>query len=146
MGEFPAKYDKSRTLVSEQINTWQGLYIKEIGVKMPKSLEFGTSGDKRLEIATKNMFFDDSGVSLEIEASDILSAKTGKAGGWAFSLDKVHATFVQNDFNECGFCGKFDVPLLDGQMGYTCQILKVNDLKNNLAGKWKNQECLWNFY
>ena len=136
MGEFPARYDKSRTLVSDQINTWQGLYIKEIGVKMPKSLEFGTSGDKRLEIATKNMFFDDSGVSLEIEASDILSAKTGKAGGWAFSLDKVHATFVQNDFNECGFCGKFDVPLLDGQMGYTCQILKVNDLKNSLAGNY----------
>ena len=136
MGKFPAKYDKSRTLISGQINTWQGLYIKEIGVKMPKSLEFGSSGDKRLSIAAKNMFFDDSGVTLEIGAEDILSAKTGKAGGWAFSLDKVHATFIQNDFNECGFSGKFDVPLLDGKLGYTCQILKVNDLKNSAAGNY----------
>ena len=136
MGKFPAKYDQSRTTIAGQINTWQGLYIKEIGVKMPKSLEFGTSDDRRLEISTKNMFFDDSGVSLEIQADDILSAKTGKAGGWAFSLDKVHATFIQNDFNECGFSGKFDVPLLDGQLGYACQILKVNNLKNSLAGNY----------
>lgn len=136
MGKFPNKYDKSRTLIAGQINTWQGLYIKEISVKMPKSLEFGTSGDKRLKIASKNMFFDDSGVTLEIEANDILSAKTGKAGGWAFSLDKVHATFIQNDFNECGFSGKFDVPLLDGKLGYACQILKVNNLKNSLAGNY----------
>lgn len=136
MGKFPAKYDQSRTTIAGQVNTWQGLYIKEIGVKMPKTLEFGTDGDKRLEIATKNMFFDDSGVTLEIEADDILSAKTGKAGGWAFSLDKVHATFVQNDFNECGFSGKFEVPLLDGTVGYACQILKVNDLKNSEAGNY----------
>ena len=136
MGKFPNKYDKSKTLIAGQINTWQGLYIKEISVKMPKSLEFGNLGDKRLKIASKNMFFDDSGVTLEIEADDILSAKTGKAGGWAFSLDKVHATFIQNDFNECGFSGKFDVPLLDGKLGYACQILKVNNLKNSLAGNY----------
>ena len=136
MGKFPAKYDKSRTLISGQINTWQGLYIKEISVKMPKSLEFGSSADKRLSIAAKNMFFDDSGATLEIGAESVLSAKTGKAGGWAFSLDKVHATFIQNDFNECGFSGKFDVPLLDGQLGYACQIFKVNDLKNSAAGNY----------
>ncbi len=136
MGKFPTKYDKSRTLISGQINTWQGLYIKEIGVKMPKSLEFGSSTDKRLSISAKNMFFDDSGATLEIGAEDILSAKTGKAGGWAFSLDKVHATFIQNNFNECGFSGKFDVPLLDGKLGYACQILKVNDIKNSAAGNY----------
>jgi len=136
MGKFPDKYDKSRTLIAGQINTWQGLYIKEISVKMPKSLEFGSSGDKRLKIESKNMFFDDSGATLEIGAEDILSAKTGKAGGWAFSLDKVQASFIQNDFNNCGFSGKVEVPLLDGKLGYGCQIMKVNDLKNSVAGNY----------
>lgn len=136
MGKFPNKYDKSRTLIAGQINTWQGLFIKEISVKMPKSLEFGSSNDKRLSIAAKDMFFDDSGATLEIGAEDILSAKTGKAGGWAFSIDKVKASFIQNNFNDCGFSGKFDVPLLDGKLGYACQILKVNDLKNNAAGNY----------
>ncbi len=136
MGKFPAKYDQKQTVTNGNVNTWQGLYIKEIGVKMPKSLEFGTDGDKRLSIAATNMFFDNSGATLEIGANDILSAKTGKAGGWSFSLDKVHATFIQNDFSECGFSGRFDVPLLDGTMGYACQILKVNDLDNAPAGNY----------
>jgi hypothetical protein len=73
---------------------------------------------------------------LEISVDDVLSAKTGKAGGWAFSLDKVSASFIQSDFTHCGFSGKFDVPLLDGEIGYDCQILKVNDLKNTKAGNY----------
>ena len=136
MGKFPIGYDKSKTMVAGDVLTWQGLYIQEISVKMPKTLEFGSSGDKRLNIAATDMFFDDSGATLEIGAEDILSAKTGKAGGWAFSLDKVQASFIQNNFNECGFSGKFDVPLLDGKLGYNCQILKVNNLKNSEAGNY----------
>ena len=136
MGKFPANYDKSKTTRAGDVLTWQGLYIKEISVKMPKSLEFGTSGDKRLKISANDMFFDDSGATLVISADDILSAKTGKAGGWAFSLDKVHASFVQNNFNDCGFSGKFEVPLLDGKMGYSCQIMKVNDIENAPAGNY----------
>lgn len=136
MGKFPVGYDASKTTVAGDVLTWQGLYIKEISVKMPKSLEFGSSGDKRLKIAAKDMFFDDSGATLVVSADDVLSAKTGKAGGWAFSLDKLQASFIQNDFNNCGFSGKFDVPLLDGKIGYSCQILKVNDLKNTPAGNY----------
>ena len=136
MGKFPTGYNASKTTVAGDIDTWQGLYIKEISVKMPKSLEFGSSGDKRLKIAAKDMFFDDSGATLVVSADDVLSAKTGKAGGWAFSLDKVKASFIQNNFNDCGFSGKFDVPLLDGKIGYSCQILKVNDLENAPAGNY----------
>lgn len=136
MGKFPTGYNASKTTVAGDIDTWQGLYIKEISVKMPKSLEFGSSGDKRLKIAAKDMFFDDSGATLVVSADDVLSAKTGKAGGWAFSLDKVKASFIQNNFNDCGFSGKFDVPLLDGKIGYSCQILKVNDQKNAPAGNY----------
>ena len=85
MGAFPTGYDEGKTMVAGDKMTWQGLYIKEISVKMPKALEFGSNGDKRLAISAKNMFFDDSGATLEISADDVLSAKTGKAGGWAFS-------------------------------------------------------------
>lgn len=136
MGSFPKNYDTSKVLSEGNKNTWQGLYIKKIAVKMPKALEFGTSGDKRLEISADNMFFDKSGATLDIGANDILSAKTGKAGGWAFSLDRLSASFIQNDFTHCGFSGKFDVPLIDGEIGYSCQILKVNNDKNSKAGNY----------
>ena len=104
---------------------WQGLYIKTVGVEFPKSLEVGTSGNKRLTISADNMFFDKSGASLELNAQDVLSAKTGKLGGWSFSLDNINLSFLQNDFKNCKFNGKFDVPLLEGQIAYTCNILRI---------------------
>lgn len=134
--KFPTNYDQSLVLTGGNINSWQGLYIDSISVKMPKSLEFGTSGDRRLEIFAANMLFDQSGASLTIGANNVLSAKTGSAGGWAFSLDKVSASFVQSNFTHCGFSGKFDVPLLEGEIGYNCQIIKVNNIENSAAGNY----------
>lgn len=134
--KFPTNYDQSLVLTGGNINSWQGLYIDSISVKMPKSLEFGTSGDRRLEIFAANMLFDQSGASLTIGANNVLSAKTGSAGGWAFSLDKVTASFVQSNFTHCGFSGKFDVPLLEGEIGYNCQIIKVNNIENSAAGNY----------
>ena len=136
MGSFPTGYQRSKSLINNQINSWQGLYIKEISVKMPKSLEFGTGGDKRLEIAAKNMFFDQSGATLSISAKDVLSAKTGKVGGWSFSLESVNLSFIQNNFNNCKFNGKFSVPLLEGDIAYNCQILKLNNQQNSNAGNY----------
>lgn len=145
MGKFPTGYNKTKAGISGTVGrllsmsyddkTWQGLFIKEIGVKFPKALEFGTSGDKRLAIAANNMFFDKSGATLSVTAGNIISAKTGKAGGWEFSLDKVYLSFIQNGFNDCGFSGKFGVPLLDGTIDYDCKIKKMTSNSSN-AGQY----------
>ncbi len=138
MGAFPQKYDKSKAGITGVVTDkegkkynvtgdkdWQGLYIKEIGIKFPKALEIGTKGDKRLSISAKDMFIDKSGATLEVTTSNLLSAKTGQMGGWEFSLDKVYATFIQNNFNDCGFTGTFAVPLLSGKIGYDCKVKKM---------------------
>lgn len=136
MGAFPKNYDKKSAGITQANNTdWQGLYIKKIGIRFPKSLEFGTSGDKRLEIAANDMFFDKSGASLSVEVNDGFSAKTGKAGGWEFSLDKVQLGFIQSKFDNCKFAGKFGVPLLKGQVGYECRIMKLTSNAAN-AGQY----------
>lgn len=148
MGSFPTGYDKKKAGITSIVtnaegqnysvsgdDSWQGLYIKEIALKFPKALEFGTSGDKRLEISAKKMFFDKSGATLNITAGNILSAKTGKAGGWAFSLDKVYASFIQSNFSKCGFSGKFEVPLLSGEIGYECKIQRLTSNTGN-AGQY----------
>ena len=148
MGAFPTGYDKSKAGITSVVtnaegqnvsvsgnNSWQGLYIKEIAIKFPKALEFGTSGDKRLSISAKNMFFDKSGATLNVSAANILSAKTGKAGGWSFSLDKVYVSFLQNNFSNCGFSGKFSVPLLSGQIGYDCKIYRLTS-NSSTAGQY----------
>lgn len=135
-GKFPSKYDASKVLVDGQPNSWQGLYIKNISVKMPNSLEFGDTQDRRFEIEAKNMFFDKSGVTLDVAADNLFQAKTGKAGGWSFTLDDFELSFIQNDFTKCGFSGTFAVPLVDSDIEYDCQILKVNNDKNAAAGNY----------
>lgn len=132
------QYKKTRVLLSyvtqaQDINNWEGLFIKKVGILFPKTLEFGDNADKRLEVSAENMYFDKSGASLNAKAANILSAKTGKAGGWEFSFDKVYLSFLQNNFNDCGFSGKFAVPLLSGQIAYDCKIKKLTS--NTNAGK-----------
>lgn len=146
MGAFPKGYVKSKAGITGVVTDkegkqykvtgdkdWQGLFIKQIGIKFPKALEIGTKGDKRLSISANNFFIDKSGASLEVTSSNLLSAKTGKLGGWDFSLDKVYATFVQNNFNDCGFNGKFSVPLLKGQIAYDCKVKKLTSNANNAS-------------
>ena len=103
--------------------------------KFPKSLEVGSKGKDRLELAANDMFIDKSGATLDLGADKVLKATTGKAGGWSFSLDKVGLSFVQNDFKDCHFSGKFSVPLLSGQIAYSCQIMKMTSNTKN-AGQF----------
>ena len=144
MGSFPKTYDQKKAGITGVVTgsdgktykvdggkDWQGLYIKKIGVKFPKSLEFGSKGTDRLELAATNMFIDKSGATLDLGADKVLKAQTGKAGGWSFSLDKVGLSFVQNDFKDCHFSGTFSVPLLSGKIAYSCQIMKQTSNAKN---------------
>ncbi len=136
--KFPKNYDKKKAGLTGVVQDregnyyavddnadWQGLFIKEIGLRFPKALQLGDSEDRQLEVSVNNMFIDKSGCSLEANVTNAFSAKTGKAGGWTFSLDKISLSFLQSEFNNCKFSGKFDVPLLDGEIGYECRIMKL---------------------
>lgn len=126
MGAFPVGYMPSQKVRANDM-AWMGFYLSEISVCFPKGLEFGTEGDRRLALAIKKLFIDDSGITFDFEGDDVLSAKTGKAGGWAFSLDQVGIRVIQNNFDQCFFNGKLEVPLLDGQIGYRCNIVRMMD-------------------
>lgn len=147
MGKFPNGYNKTKAGITAVVtdsegktynvgdNSWQGLYIGTIGLEFPKSLEIGTTGSKRLNIEGQNMFFDKSGATLDLSANNIVSAKTGKIGGWEFSLDKVTVSFIQNNFTNCKFSGQFAVPLFKGKIAYDCQIMKLTSNTAN-AGQY----------
>ena len=148
MGAFPKGYDKKKAGIVGSDVAWQGCYIKEISVLFPTSMEFNSgpkAGDnetgiegRRLKISATNMFFDKSGATLTLDADQILSASTeGKLGGWSFSLDNVGLSILQNDFKDCHFSGTFGVPLVEGKVGYSCQIMKLDkvDDASKKAGK-----------
>ena len=138
MGKFPATYDKSKTLTANKMESWQGLYISEVGVQFPKSLTFGSAdSEKRTSASIKNMFFDKSGVTLSGGIDNAFDAVTGKFGGWAFSIDKVSMDIVQSTFNGCYFTGGIGVPLLGGKdndgknIDYRCDIYNQKTLKGS---------------
>ena len=136
MGKFPEGYDKSLSTKGGNDLSWKGLYIDTVSVQMPGALTFGDAEDERCKISATNMFFDDSGATLKVAGDDILSARTGKAGGWSFEIDHISLGFIQNNFNDCHFKGKFDVPLIDSEIGYKCQIVNVKEEHNAKAGDY----------
>ena len=134
MGSFPAGYDKSKADIRTNDNEWMGLYISKVGVKFPKAMEVGKEdgdGDRRLTLAAKDMFFDKSGVSLKFGAEDIISAKTGKLGGWAFTLDNVGVEFLQSNFEKAYFDGNMKLPLVNSDIAYTCNIYNQKRFKKD---------------
>ena len=132
MGAFPKGYDKTKAFTGSDV-AWQGVFIKELSVKFPKAMEMGdeVDGDRRFSIEATDMFFDKSGATLAIDANQLLKAKTGKMGGWGFSLDNVGLKFVQNDFSDCHFSGTIDVPLIEGSIGYACNVYKLKKQEQN---------------
>ena len=125
MGAFPERYDRSKVGITSSDTEWMGLYVNDVKVKFPKAIEVGNDdkgGDKRLTLAARNLFLDASGLSLKFGAEDIVSAKTGKLGGWAFSLDNVGVEFLQSSFEKAYFDGSMKIPLIDSDIAYRCNI------------------------
>lgn len=125
LGAFPKDYDK--TWLKGNVETWEGLYIKEVAVRFPKSLEIGDDkqgGERRLKLSAQDFFFDDSGITIDAGVDNAFAAKTGSLGGWGFSLDRASLQVIQNNFNKCGFSGTMDVPFTDSTIGYSCDIYR----------------------
>lgn len=141
MGAFPKNYSKEKAGIKGEDEKWHGLHIGSIGVGFPESLHLGeksAQGDNRLWLEAKEMFIDQSGVTVTMAAEKVFDAKEGTLGGWGISLDRAQLQIIQNDFDNCGFAGQINIPFLDrpknsknkddfGNVEYSCQIRRLND-------------------
>ena len=132
--KFPDEYDKiegvGEAIYQEHgLDGWQGLYVGELSVAMPKGIS-GTDG--RLKIAGKNMLFDRSGVTLDADLEELIGASIGD---FSFEINRVGLTFIQSNFDNCHIDGKLGLPILKGEkgepaeIGLNCQIRKQIDDK-----------------
>ena len=137
IAQMPASYDPSQvnSYCKSNWNAWQGIYVDEISVQFPKWAVFG-KGEEGLKISGQKMFFDNSGVTCDIAALNLLEAKTGKAGGWEFDLDQAKVMITQNNFDSCHIEGRFAIPLFGrkdsidtnkGKVRFTCDIRHLTD-------------------
>lgn len=161
MGKFPEGYDKKLAGCDKSDLNWQGLHIGKVGVGFPKSLELGDvgeKGDKRLWVDAKEMYWDQSGVTVTIGAENLFAAKEGTLGGWGISLDEAHVQIIQSDFDNAGFSGQINIPILKtatgdraakddkkggkgdkkerfGNVDYTCEIRSLTSLADRRKGE-----------
>ncbi len=158
MGAFPKGYNKKLAGCDKSDLLWQGLHIGKVGVGFPKSLQVGVvddKGDKRLWVDAKEMYWDQSGVTVTIGAENLFEGKEGTLGGWGISLDEAHVQIIQSDFDNAGFSGQINIPILKtaskkdgegdkgkakekerfGNVDYTCQIRSLTSVEARKKGE-----------
>ena len=158
MGAFPKGYNKKLAGCDKSDLLWQGLHIGKVGVGFPKSLQVGVGddkGDKRLWVDAKEMYWDQSGVTVTIGAENLFEGKEGTRGGWGISLDEAHVQIIQSDFDNAGFSGQINIPILKtaskkdgegdkgkakekerfGNVDYTCQIRSLTSVEARKKGE-----------
>jgi len=149
MKVFPERYNKKDAGCEAADEMWHGLYIGKVSVGFPKSLQLnstGEKGDKRLWVDAEEMYWDKSGVTVKMGVDNAFEAKEGTLGGWGISLDKAYVQFIQSDFDNCGFSGQINIPILKpadkeknkgrfGNVDYSCQIRRLTDPRPDKQGK-----------
>ncbi|MFY9307562.1 MAG: hypothetical protein WAQ28_00795 [Bacteroidia bacterium] len=104
---FPSGYQQS----SPDINQWQGFYLKQFTVKLPKELSKKNQG--RTTISANNMVIDNSGISGLFSATNVLALGNSDMDSWQFSVDQLNVNIAQNHLNGGGIGGSLKLPLFE---------------------------------
>lgn len=116
---FPTAY------VGDKTPAWQGVYIQNFTVFLPK--QFKKKGSTaRTSLSALNVIIDKTGFTGLVEANTpIFTVNEGSASGWAMSLDRIRIGLVQNTVTQGEFAGKIRLPVSKGStLLYTGTIKK----------------------
>lgn len=139
---IPEEYDWSQIgLKKGDLDEWQGFYFEELSVELPTFIELHDNGeDKRLKVGLFHTIYDDSGFSCEFAAKNIFDQHTTSLGGWRMSLDEIDLTILQSEFSKFGFNGKFEIPLLEGAIGYDAKVFYADKNTGKTIAKEGSEE------
>ena len=123
---FPQGYE-SKYLTFPSLNLWQGVYIRELEVLIPRSFK-KTGSQDRIGFGAHDMLIDNNGVSGDFFAKGILPLKEGDASGWAFSVDEFALKFEANTLTAARFNGAIAIPLAERDtLRYNALITSDNE-------------------
>lgn len=108
---FPSDY------LGDRSNVWQGLYIKDIGVKLPNFFsEHDTTQGIRFN--AQNLILDRTGFTGTFAISNLIDLNSGKMAGWKYSIDQLNGNIIQNSLTSLSINGQLGVPVLNGNIHY----------------------------
>lgn len=124
--DFPADY-QSNLIMQDNVNLWQGFYLKELDIKLPS--QFASKDGRRRQLQGTDLFIDNLGFSGNLVAKKILSLDEGTMSGWKFSLDSLGISLVTNEIKAGSFTGQLHVPVFkdDQLFTYSATITADND-------------------
>lgn len=103
--------------------SWKGVYVKTLSVQLKSEFR---ENNQELVVGGEHLFFDDTGVSGDIFAENILPYEEGNLDGWQFSIEDFTLNVAQNHVRGGGMGGKINVPLLKNPMDYNALIYPNN--------------------
>ncbi|TNE55379.1 MAG: hypothetical protein EP338_03695 [Bacteroidetes bacterium] len=100
---------------------WRGFYLKTLSVKMPEKFNSKTGG--RTEMGVNNLFIDDSGITGDVFATNVLNTNKGNMSGWGFSVSRVELNVLSNALIGGSLEGQVTIaPLDDNSLNYTATV------------------------
>ncbi len=102
---------------------WRGVYIGLFRIVLPQ--EFGERGSEdRITVEARHIIIDSRGVSGSVEVINILPLSKGRAGNWAFSVDRMGVAFQKSKLKRFLLGGRVELPIADtvGALLYTGQF------------------------
>ena len=109
---FPSGY-QSPLLEAGLENLWQGIYLKEVEVRLPRA--FTRKATERISVGASGMIIDDLGLTGELHVENIFS--DGDMNGWRYSLDKLGLSLIANQVSGFSLEGKLSIPVVKSKDG-----------------------------
>ena len=102
---FPKNYQ------GEKSKLFRGFYAKKMIVKLPEAWK--TSSNGALEINASNLILDNTGITINADATNVADFNTTSVVDMAASVDKVHIEIISNSLTDATVNGKIALPITD---------------------------------
>ncbi len=109
---YPIGY-QDKYLQAGNLNTWRGVYVKQLSLALPKSFKNRDYADTntRVTLGVNDLIIDNNGLTGVFFANNILPLKSGNAAGWKFSVDSLRIAVEASQLRRAGFGGRLGLPV-----------------------------------
>jgi len=109
--QFPSGYfHPAFTGPADGHGIWKGFYMKQLSMRTPEVIGDGTG--EPLRAGVYNFIIDDQAeLSFVVAVENLVAINQGNLDGWAFSVDSVYMSMLQNNFQRAGLKGRIGLPI-----------------------------------
>jgi hypothetical protein len=115
---FPPNYTSVFSAAGDE-KLWQGFYLKNTEIRLPKSFKQKDS-DRGITFGAQDLIIDEQGLTGEVFVGNLLTA--GDMSGWSYTIDKLGLEFVTNQVKGFELVGKLSVPVIKSKTGETTRF------------------------